>query len=456
MYDIENYVKHLANLVWGSWLLFALIGVGLYFTIITRGIQVRKFRFAIYESLIKPFKKGNEIKGQGTLTPFQSFCTALGSCVGNGNIVGVATAIVSGGPGALFWMWLAAFVGMATKYAEILLGMVYRVKGDDGIYVGGPMYYIEYGLKIKWLSKVFSVLLILQICGGNLIQSNAVAGVFKDIFHLPKIFAAFFLSLAVGLVIIGGIKRLGAFTEKLVPFMSILYVVGGLLVILINFKAIPATIILIMKSAFSIKAGIGGAIGYSMRHAIRYGITRGLYSNEAGEGSAPVLHSSAITDHPVRQAMFGITEVFLDTGILCTITGFAILTSGVGLGDSSAGTLASLAFSTVHPYMQYFVGVAMILFAFTSIPAQWYFGQVGLTHLIGAGRTQWFKYVFLCFTFLGSLSSLKLVWYLQDFILGILIIPNLIAILLLSKVVIEYTNDFFKPEIERKYNYKVN
>jgi AGCS family alanine or glycine:cation symporter len=238
--------------------------------------------------------------------------------------------------------------------------------------------------------------------------------------------------------------------------MSILYVVGGLVVILINFKAIPATIILIMKSAFSIKAGVGGAIGYTMRQAVRYGVTRGLYSNEAGEGSAPVLHSSAITDHPVRQALFGITEVFLDTGILCTITGFAILTSGVSLVDSSVGTLASLAFSTVHPYMQYFVGVAMILFAFTSIPAQWYFGQVGLTHLIGAGRTQWFKYVFLCFTFLGSLSSLKLVWYLQDFILGILIIPNLIAILLLSKVVIEYTNDFFKPEIERKYNYKVN
>lgn len=454
MNNIENYVKHLADLVWGNWLLFTLIGVGFYFTIITRGIQVRKFRFAIYESLIKPFKKGNKISGEGTLSPFQALCTALSSCVGNGNIVGVATALVSGGPGALFWMWLAAFLGMATKYAEILLGMIYRVKGNDGVYVGGPMYYIEHGLKVKWLSKVFSVLLIIQICGGNLIQSNAVAGVFKDVFHLPTMSAAVFLSFAVGLVIIGGIKRLGAFAEKLVPFMSILYVIGGLVVILMNITIIPETIVLIFKSAFSIKAGIGGAIGYTMRQALRYGVTRGLYSNEAGEGSAPVLHASAIIDHPVRQALFGITEVFIDTGIICTITGFTILTSGVSLVDPSTGTLVSLAFSTIHPFMQYFVGVAMILFAFTSIPAQWYFGQVGLTHLVGANRTQWFKYVFICFTFLGSLSSLKLVWYFQDFILGILIIPNLITILLLSKIVIEYTNDFFKPEIERKYNCK--
>ncbi|MDM8533893.1 sodium:alanine symporter family protein [Clostridiaceae bacterium HSG29] len=451
---IENYVKFLADLVWGDWLLFTLIGVGLYFTIITRGIQIRKFRFAINESLIKPFKKDNKINGVGTLTPFQSFTTALASCVGNGNIVGVATALVYGGPGALFWMWVAAFVGMATKYAEILLGMVYRVKGDDGIYVGGPMYYIEKGLKIKWLAKVFSVLLIIQICGGNLIQSNAVAGVFEDIFHLPKISAAFFLSFAVGLVIIGGIKKLGAFAEKLVPFMSILYIIGGLIVILINISIIPQTIILIFKSAFSVKAGVAGAIGYTIKQALRYGVTRGLYSNEAGEGSAPVLHSSAITDHPVRQALFGITEVFIDTGIICTITGFTVLTSGISLLDSPPGTLTSLAFSTVHPFMQYFVGIAMILFAFTSIPAQWYFGQVGLTHLVGANKTQWFKYFFVCFTFFGSLISFKLVWYLQDFILGILIIPNLIAILLLSKVVTEYTNDFFKPEIERKYNFK--
>lgn len=451
MQSLELVFQKLANMVWGNWLIMTLMGTGLYFSVITNFIQIRKLPLALYESLVKPFKHDLKFEGVGTLTPFQTLCTALGSCVGNGNIVGVATAIVSGGPGALFWMWIAAFLGMATKYAEILIGMIFRIKAEDGNYISGPMYYIEKGLRLKVLAKIFSILLVIQICGGNLIQSNAVSGVLNEIFGLPIILSSIILAFFVGLVVIGGIQRLGKVTEKLVPFMAILYIVGGLIVILANITVIPATFKLIITSAFSLKAGIGGAVGYGIRRALRYGVSRGLYSNEAGEGSAPVLHASAITDHPVRQALFGLTEVFIDTFILCSITGFVILATGTGYQDVSAGTLTSVAFGSLHPIFRYVVGIAMILFAFSSIPAQWYFGQVGLSHLIGAEKTRWFRYFFVCFTFLGGISSLKLVWYIQDFILGILIIPNLFAILLLSPLVTQYTKDFFSGEF--KYSY---
>lgn len=443
MIAVENFFKNLSNLIWGNWLIITLIGVGIYFTIMTRFIQIRKLPYVIYETLIKPFKKEYKCKGDGTLTPFQALCTALASCVGNGNIVGVATAIIGGGPGAIFWMWLAGILGMATKYAEILIGMIYREKAGDGTYVGGPMYYIAKGLRLPWLAIIYSLILVFQTCGGNLIQSNAVSGIVSDMFGVKPVITGVLLTFAVGLIVIGGIKRLGYFAERLVPIMAGFYIIGGLIVIIINIQELPLVLGLIFKSAFTIKAGIAGAIGYTIRQAIRFGVARGLYSNEAGEGSAPVLHSSAITDHPVRQALYGITEVMIDTVFLCSITALVILTSGVTESGGSATTLVSMAFGQVHPLFRYFVGCSMILFAYSTIPAQWYFGKVALTYIFGATRVVYFKYIFLCFTILGAMSSLDLVWYIQDSLLGLLIIPNLIAIIVLSPKVFEQTNDFF-------------
>nr|WP_272507300.1 sodium:alanine symporter family protein [Clostridium aestuarii] len=432
-------------MIWGNWLIITLMSVGLYYTIMTKFIQIRKLPFIVYETLIKPFKKGYKQKGEGTLTPFQALCTALASCVGNGNIVGVATAIVGGGPGAVFWMWLAALLGMATKYAEITIGMLYREKAEDGTYVGGPMYYISKGMRLHWLAVIFSSCLVLQISGGNLIQSNAVAGVVESMFGIPPLVTAFLLVFAVGLVVIGGVKRLGQVTEKLIPFMAGFYIIGGICVIVMNIDMIPNIFELIFKSAFNVKAGAAGAAGYSVRQALRYGVARGLYSNEAGEGSAPVLHSAAITDHPVRQALYGITEILIDTVVICTITSLVVLSSGVLETGAKASVLVSIAFGQVHPLFKYIIGISMILFAYSTIPAQWYFGNVGLTYIIGSKKASYFKYPFLGFTIIGCISSLKLVWYIQDCILGLLIIPNLIAIIYLSPKVFKSTKEFFDP-----------
>lgn len=445
MQGLEKFFSHLADIIWGNWLIITLMGVGLYFTIMTKFIQIRKLPFAFYETLIKPFKKGNKLKGDGTITPFQALCTALASCVGNGNIVGVATAIIGGGPGAIFWMWLAGILGMATKYAEILIGMIYREKDENGNYVGGPIYYISKGLGLPWLASIFSILLVIQCTGGNLIQSNAVAGIVENMFGIPPIVTGFLLVIAVGLIVVGGIKRLGKVAEILVPFMAGFYIIGGLIVIAFNIEKLPSVIKIIFTSAFTVKAGTSGMIGYTIRQAMRFGVARGLYSNEAGEGSAPVLHSTAITDHPGRQALYGITEVLIDTVFLCSITALVVLTSGVVETGESAATLVSLAFGQVHPIFRYVVGISMILFAYSTMPAQWYFGNIGLTYVIGSRKASIYKYVFLCFTIFGSISSLRLVWYIMDCILGILIIPNLIAIMYLSPKVFKYTKEFFDP-----------
>lgn len=443
---LEEFFKNLSNLIWGDWLIITLMGIGLYYTIMTRFIQIRKIPFIFNETIIKSFlKKNNELKGEGTVTPFQALCTALASCVGNGNIVGVASALVAGGPGALFWMWVAATLGMATKYGEIVIGMLYREKSEDGTYVGGPMYYISKGLNMRWLAKLYAAFMILQICGGNLIQSNAVAGVVENITGISPKITAVVLVFCVGLVIIGGVKRLAVFSEKLVPIMAGIYIVFGIIVIILNIKNIPFVFVTIFKSAFNIKAGVAGVVGYSIKQSMRYGVARGLYSNEAGEGSAPVLHASAITDHPVRQGLYGVTEVLIDTIFVCTITGLSILSTGVIESGQPASVLTSIAFGQIHPVFQNVVGISMVLFAYSTIPVQCYFGTVGVTYLFGSKKASYFKYPFILFTVLGCISSLSLVWYIQDCILGILIIPNLIAMLFLSPKVFKLTKEFFDP-----------
>lgn len=442
MTEIEKLLEKISGIIWGNYLIITLIGVGIFFTILTGVIQIKGFPLAMKE-LMSSIRGKNKVKGEGTLSALQALCTALSSCVGNGNIVGVATAIASGGPGAVFWMWVAGILGMATKYAEIVIGMIYREKAEDGTYVGGPMYYLSKGLGWKKISILFAALMCLQISGGALIQSNAVALVMNDIFKVKPVFGGILMGIIVTTVVIGGVKRLGSVAEKLIPVMTIIYFFGGITVIIANINHIPYAIMDIIKYAFNTQSVGGGVLGYTIKEAMRFGVARGLYSNEAGEGSAPVLHSAAITDHPARQGLYGLLEVFIDTILICSLTAFIVLTSGVTKTGISPAVYVITAFGTIHHLFRYIIGISMILFAFSSILAQWYFGKVTLTYIFNSEKALYFRYIFVIIVFIGSISSLKVVWLLQDVLLGIMIIPNLIGILLLSPKVKEATKDFF-------------
>jgi len=442
MQGLENILEKISGIIWGNYLIITLIGVGLFFTILTKGIQIKGFPLAISE-LICSLNGNKKIKGDGTLSSFQALCTALSSCVGNGNIVGVATAIASGGPGAVFWMWVAGIVGMATKYAEIVLGMIYREKAEDGTYVGGPMYYISKGLKLKKIAFIFALLMFLQISGGALIQTNAAAIVMNDIFNIKPIYSGIIMGVIILSVIVGGVRILGKVAEKILPLMVFIYLFGGIVVIISNINHIPYVIINIVSCAFKTEAVGGGILGHTIKEAMRFGVARGLYSNEAGEGSAPVLHSAAITDHPARQGLYGLLEVFIDTIVICSLTSFIVLTSGVTETNLSPAIYVMTAFENIHILFRYLIGISMILFTFSSVLAQWYFGNVTLNYMFNMKVANKFKYVFACLAILGSLSSLKIVWLIQDVVLGLMIIPNLLALLLLNKDVKKATEDFF-------------
>lgn len=442
--NIEQILYRVSSLVWSNYLMGLFIGVGIFFTILTRGIQFRGFIPAIKELIISLKKNDFNDNAEGTISSYQALCTALASCMGNGNIVGVATAIASGGPGAVFWMWFSGVIGMATKYSEILIGIVYREKNENGNFIGGPMYYLSKGLGWKKIGGFFSLLMLLQICSGALIQSNAVSLVMNDIFYINPFLSGILMAVVVFIVVTGGIKRLGEVAEKMVPIMGLIYILGGLIVIISNIASLKYVIILIFTSAFNFDAIGGGVLGHSVREAMRFGLARGLYSNEAGEGSAPVLHSAAITSHPAKQGLFGIIEVFIDTIIMCSFSAFIVLSSGVTETDISPALYIMKSFSNVNDNFKYIVGISMILFAFSSILSQWYFGNVTLNYLFNYKIASKFKYIFPIFPIIGAISTLKTVWLLQDIILGVMIIPNLIGIVLLYKDVDFYTKDYFK------------
>ncbi|MEG1345985.1 MAG: alanine/glycine:cation symporter family protein, partial [Acidaminococcaceae bacterium] len=386
-------------------------------------------------------KKSNSDE-KGTISSFQALCTAVASCVGSGNIVGVSTAVLAGGLGAIFWMWIAAFVGMATKYGEIVLGILYREKDEKGSYIGGPMYYIRKGLHAPWLATLCALFMVIQIIGGNFIQSNTISGVMKENFGVPRGITGIVLVISIFLVALGGLKRLAYVAQKLVPIMAVIYVIGGILIILINITKIPQVMLDIFYGAFGLRAMAGGAAG-SMIIAMQRGVARGLYSNEAGEGSAPVIHSSASVKHPAEQGINGVTEVFLDTFVICTITGLVIGVTGVLNSGVSGDMLVIHAFATVWEPLRYLVTISLLLFCTTTLMSQWYFGFVGLSYLFHNKIADLFKYIFPCFCMIGALAKLELVWTIQDIALGLLTIPNLIALLVLWPKVRLATKEFF-------------
>lgn len=442
---LEEFFGTIAGWLWGNWMLYVLLFLGAFYTIMTGGIQFRALGH-LFRWLTHKEKRQKETSGEGILSSIQAMYTAIASCVGSGNIVGVATALVSGGAGTLFWMWVAAFVGMATKYAEIVLGISYRKKNEAGEYQGGPMYYIAQAFHAPWLGVAAAILLFCQNAGGTLIQSNTISSVVSRVFYVPQWITGIVLACTIVFIIKGGLKRLAAVAEKIVPIMAGLYVIGGILVILFNIDQLSAVFQMIFSQAFTLKAGAGAAAGITIKEAMRYGVARGLYSNEAGEGSAAVLHSCARVDHPSRQGMFGIVEVFIDTMVICSTTGITILISGVDLAGANPTTLAASAFATVFPAFGYVVSVSLILFATTSIMSQWYFGHVSLMYLNSTKGASFYKYLFPVLILIGSLSAVDLVWSIQDVMLGLLIIPNVLALIYFAPKVRKLTNEFFAKE----------
>lgn len=440
--SINSFIN---NIVWGPPSLILIVGTGLFLSLKTGFFSITKLGYILKNTFLKMFSK--EQKGEGEVTAFQAVATALAATVGTGNIAGVATAIASGGPGAVFWMWLAAIFGMTTKFAEVVLAVNFREKTEDGRFVGGPMYYIKNGLGWGWLATIFAIFGALAAFGiGNMTQSNSIALALEKSFSVPPIASGVFFAVITALVIVGGIKRIGAFTEKLVPFMAAIYIVGGLYIILRNVSVIPTAFATIFSNAFTGRAAVGGFAGATVARSIRFGVARGVFTNEAGLGSAPIAHAAATTDHPVRQGLWGVFEVFVDTIVICSITALAIVSTGVWETGESGAVLTTLAFDTALPGGGIIVTVGLVLFAFSTIIGWEYYGERCVEYLAGTKPIMAYRLVFVVFVVIGAIGGLEFIWDIADTLNGLMAIPNLIGVLFLSGTVFKLTKEFFAKE----------
>ncbi len=432
----------LNGLVWGPPMLVLLVGTGLLLTILTGGVQFRRLGTALHEVLGKLRRPGT---GEGSVTPFQAVATALASTVGVGNIAGVATAISIGGPGALFWLWVSGVLGMATKFSEIVVALHYRERDAGGTMRGGAMYTLR-RLGLPWLGSIFALLTALAAFGiGNMVQANSVAHSLESSFGFSPPVVGLVLVLVAGAVILGGIRRIAGFAEILVPFMALVYLAGGLVVLLTHAGAVPQAIRQVLDGAFSGTAAAGGFAGSSVMLALRYGIARGLFSNEAGLGSAPLVHATANTDHPVRQGLYGIFEVFVDTLLICTTTGLVILVTGAWETGATGAALSGKAFELGLPgtWGHLIVTLGLVLFAFSTIIGWSYYGETGIVYLLGARAALPYRLVWLVFIYLGAVGSLHLVWDVADTLNGLMAIPNLTSVLLSLPLLRRLQREFF-------------
>jgi len=424
-------------------MLILIVGTGVILSWQVNFLQVRHFGYAMKNTLMKIFDKEQLSKDE--VSPFQALSTAVAATVGVGNIAGVATAIALGGPGAIFWMWVSAFFGMVTKYSEIVLAVKYREKSTDGTWAGGPMYYLAKGLNMKWLAVAFAAFGALASFGiGNMVQANSVAAALYASFGIDKLVTGIILTIVTGVVIVGGLKRIVAFTEKLVPFMAVFYIVGSLMIILSRITMVPEAFALIFGHAFSPAAAVGGFAGAAVRNAIRFGIARGVFSNEAGLGSAPMAHASAKTDHPVRQGLWGILEVFLDTIVICSLTALTILVTGVWQSGKTGAALTTLAFNEGLPgFGGFIVAIGITLFAFSTVIGWSWYGEKCVEFLFGSFAGRIYRFVYLPFIIIGAVGGLTLVWDIADTLNGLMALPNLIGLLALSGTVVALTKEFF-------------
>lgn len=438
MNQIEHMIGTLSGWVWGSPMLILLVGTGLYLTIILKGLQFRALPLAF--KLIMQKDHGHH----GDISHFAALMTALAATVGIGNIVGVATAITLGGPGAVFWMWMTGLVGMATKYSEAVLAVKYREHGKHGMR-GGPMYYISTGAGLPWLGSLFAVFTACAAFGiGNMTQANATAKIFEATFHIPTVATGIVLTLLTGLVILGGIKSIGKFTSVLVPFMIVGYVGASLVVLGLNAQEIPHAFGLIFGSVFSPSAATGGFAGATIAAAMRYGISRGVFSNESGLGSAPIAAAAARTLDPVTQALVSMTQTFIDTLVVCTMTALVILTANSWTMGVSASNLTSASMAeTLGHSGSVIVAIATSLFAYSTLIGWNYYGEKAVEYLFGEKSIRIYRVFFIVAVMIGATVSLEFVWNFSDLMNGMMAIPNLIGLLLLSKVIKAETDRYF-------------
>ncbi|MGH9340207.1 MAG: alanine/glycine:cation symporter family protein [Acidobacteriota bacterium] len=441
---MSDILQGASNFVWGPPMLVFLVGTGFFLTILLRGLQFRKLLPSLHLALVKRREQG----AQGDVSHFQALMTALAATVGTGNIAGVATAIAAGGPGALFWMWITGLVGMATKYGEALLSVKYRIVDDRGEMSGGPMYYIHRGLNLKWLAVIFSIFTVFAGFGaGNMVQSNSVADALNESFGIPFIWTAIIIALLTGIVILGGIHSIARVASALVPIMIVFYMLAGLIILAINWRGIPDIFTFVILEAFSPTAAVGGFAGATVMQAIRFGVARGVFSNESGLGSAGIAAAAAQTKHPVSQALVSMTQTFIDTLVVCSVTGFVIIATGAWKTGATGAALTTAAFSTGLPgsWGGIIVSLGLALFAFSTILGWSYYGEKALEFLFGHSRfVPYYRLVWVSVTFLGPILTLQTVWNFADVMNGAMAIPNLIALLGLSGVILAETRDYFK------------
>lgn len=457
---IESINNVVNNFIWGVPAMICIVGVGLLLSIRTGFLQIRKFPYAMKVTIGRMLKKREA--SDGALTPFQAVCTALAATVGTGNIAGVAGAIAIGGPGAVFWMWISALLGMCTKFSEVTLAVHFREKNAEGDLVGGPMYYIKNGLKKQWhwLAYLFAAFGVLTVFGtGNATQVNTITTAIDSALYNYGVISeqnvstlnlviGIILAVLIGLILLGGIKRIGQVAEKLVPFMAVIYIILAIGVVILNYRNIPTVFASIFKGAFSPASVTGGAVG-SFFMSMKKGVSRGIFSNEAGLGTGSIAHACADTRKPVKQGFFGIFEVFVDTIVICTLTALVILCSGVpvGYGDAAGAELTILGFtSTYGSWVSIFTAIAMCCFAFSTIIGWGLYGTRCVEFLLGTHANRPFMILYALVAIVGATMELGLMWNIAETFNGLMVIPNLIAVFLLSGVVVRLVKEYFDRE----------
>lgn len=444
--EIIKYIND--NIVWGPIMLALLIGAGLLFSCSLGFLQFRKFWYMMKNTILGVFSKQQHTSDGSGVTPFQAVATAMAGTIGTGSIAGLATAIGTGGPGAIFWMWVSALLGMVTKFSEIVLSLKYREKNSKGEWVGGPMYYIKNGLGIKWLAALFAIFGMFACLGtGNATQSNSIAVALESTVGIKPWITGLVLMVIAAFVILGGMKRIAAVNEKMVPLMAVFFVLCSIVALAINFRQIPAAFSLIFREAFNFKAAAGGVAGYGVLKAMHYGFSRGVFSNEAGLGSAPIAHAASSNKDPVKQGLWGMFEVFFTTIIICTLSGLVVITAGVwNTGEFEGAALSIASFNKIVPGVGG-VGVtlATVFFALSTILGWAYYGEVCVGYLFKKypKAILIYRYIYVAIVFIGTVGELDLIWGISETMNGLMIIPNLIGIIGLFKVVKKITREHF-------------
>ena len=423
------------GILWGKVLLVILVGCGIFFTISLKGIQLRKFAKA-FKQAFGGFSLRGEKAGKEGMSSFQSLATAIAAQVGTGNLAGAATAIVSGGPGAIFWMWISAFFGMATIFAEAVLAQLFK-KEVNGQVTGGPAYYLRYGLNSKFLSSFFAITMVLALGFiGNMVQANSIGTAFESAFHVNPLIVGIVLAIISGFIFVGGVARIASFTEKIVPIMAFFYIIGGLIILVIMGSDTLDAIRQIFVGAFNPSAVLGGAAGVAVKDAVRYGVARGLFSNEAGMGSTPHAHAIAKVDDPTQQGLVAIVGVFIDTFIVLNVSALVIIATGANLSGETGIAVTQKAFETgFGGFGLVFVAIALLFFAFSTIIGWYFFAEANIKYLFGEKGLTPYRIIVLAFIVLGTCLRVDLVWELADMFNGIMVIPNVIGLIGLSKLV---------------------